>query len=45
ILLVVAAIYLMAGGLRAVYWTDVLQGVWMYAAVWIGALVLTYRLF
>jgi SSS family solute:Na+ symporter len=45
VLLVVAAIYLMAGGLRAVYWTDVLQGVWMYAAVWIGALVLTYRLF
>ncbi len=45
ILLVVAAAYLMAGGLRAVYWTDVLQGVWMYLAVWIGALVLSYELF
>ncbi|HSH75089.1 MAG TPA: sodium:solute symporter family protein [Longimicrobiales bacterium] len=45
ILLVVAAAYLMAGGLRAVYWTDALQGVWMYAAVWIGALVLSYELF
>ena len=45
ILLVVAAGYLALGGLRAVYWTDVLQGVWMYAAVWIGALVLTYKLF
>jgi SSS family solute:Na+ symporter len=45
ILLVVAAGYLMAGGLRAVYWTDVLQGVWMYLAVWIGALVLAYTLF
>jgi SSS family solute:Na+ symporter len=45
ILLVVAAAYLMAGGLRAVYWTDVLQGVWMYLAVWIGALVLAYTLF
>ena len=45
ILLLVAAGYLMAGGLRAVYWTDVLQGVWMYVAVWVGALVLTYRLF
>ena len=45
ILLIVAAIYLMAGGLRAVYWTDVLQGVWMYFAVWIGALVLSYELF
>ena len=45
ILLVVAAAYLMAGGLRAVYWTDVLQGVWMYVAVWVGALVLSYELF
>ena len=45
ILLVVAAFYLAAGGLRAVYWTDVVQGVWMYAAVWIGALVLAYELF
>ncbi len=45
VLLVVAAAYLMAGGLRAVYWTDVLQGVWMYAAVWIGALVLAHELF
>ena len=45
ILLGVAAAYLMAGGLRAVYWTDVIQGVWMYAAVWVGALMLTYKLF
>jgi len=45
ILLLVAAGYLMAGGLRAVYWTDVVQGVWMYLAVWIGALVLAFTLF
>ena len=45
ILLVVAAGYLIAGGLRAVYWTDVVQGVWMYVAVWAGSLVLTYKLF
>jgi SSS family solute:Na+ symporter len=45
ILLIVAAVYLMVGGLRAVYWTDVLQGVWMYIAVWVGALVLSYELF
>ncbi len=45
ILLVVAATYLMAGGLRAVYWTDVLQGIWMYVAVWVGALVLAQELF
>jgi len=45
ILLVVAAGYLMVGGLRAVYWTDVIQGVWMYVAVWGGSLLLTYKLF
>lgn len=45
ILLLVAAAYLVAGGLRAVYWTDVLQGIWMYLAVWIGALYLSYELF
>ncbi|MFL2546895.1 MAG: sodium:solute symporter family protein [Candidatus Rariloculaceae bacterium] len=45
ILLFVAAGYLIAGGLRAVYWTDVLQGAWMYVAVWAGALLLTYQLF
>ena len=45
ILLVVAAGYLVAGGLRAVYWTDVVQGIWMYLAVWIGALVLAFTLF
>ncbi len=45
ILLVVAAAYLMAGGLRAVYWTDVIQGVWMYVAVWVGAMYLAYELF
>lgn len=45
LLLVVAAGYLIAGGLRAVYWTDVIQGVWMYVAVWVGALVLAFKLF
>ena len=45
ILLIVAAVNLMAGGLRAVYWTDVLQGIWMYVAVWLGAIVLSYELF
>ena len=45
ILLIVAAGYLIAGGLRAVYWTDVIQGVWMYVAVWAGALVLAFKLF
>jgi len=45
LLLVVAAAYLVLGGLRAVYWTDVIQGVWMYVAVWAGALFLAHELF
>lgn len=45
LLLAVAAFYLVIGGLRAVYWTDVLQGIWMYVGVWAGALVLVYELF
>jgi len=45
ILLTVAAGYLMVGGLRAVYWTDVIQGIWMYVAVWTGSLLLTWKLF
>jgi SSS family solute:Na+ symporter len=45
LLLAVAAFYLVAGGLRAVYWTDVVQGVWMYVAIWVGALYLVYELF
>ena len=35
----------MAGGLRAVYWAGVIQGVWMYVAVWAGAFVLAERFF
>ena len=45
LLMIVAGGYLMAGGLRAVYWTDVVQGIWMYVAVWAGALVLSHKLF
>jgi SSS family solute:Na+ symporter len=45
LLLAVAAFYLVAGGLRAVYWTDVVQGIWMYVAIWAGALYLAYELF
>ena len=45
VMLAVAAIHLMVGGLRAVYWTDVFQGVWMYIAIWVGALVLAFELF
>jgi solute:Na+ symporter, SSS family len=45
VLLAVAAFYVVAGGLRAVYWTDVVQGIWMYVAIWVGAIYLAYELF
>ncbi|MBN2431775.1 MAG: sodium:solute symporter family protein [Acidobacteria bacterium] len=45
LLLGVAAVYVMTGGLRAVYWTDVLQGVWMYVAVWLGAAYILFARF
>ena len=45
VMLTVAVVHLMIGGLRAVYWTDVFQGVWMYVAIWVGALVLSFELF
>lgn len=45
ILLGITAWYLMVGGVRAVYWTDAIQGIWMYVALWGGALYLAHRLF
>ncbi len=45
ILMVVAMVYISVGGVRAIYWTDVLQGIWMYIAIWGGALYLSYKLF
>ena len=45
ILMLVAATYVMIGGLRAAYWTDVLQGIWMYIGVWIAGVIITLRFF
>ena len=45
ILMSVALFYIAFGGIRAVYWTDVMQGIWMYVAIWAGALFLAYKLF
>ncbi len=45
ILLMISAGYLIAAGVRAVYWTDAVQGVWMYVAVWVGAILLSVELF
>ncbi len=45
VLILIAAIYVIIGGLRAAYWTDVLQGVWMYIGVWIAGLLITFKFF
>lgn len=44
ILMLVAAIYMVLGGLRAAYWTDVLQGVWMYLGIFLAAFLIIGRL-
>ncbi len=44
-LMMVAALYVAIGGMRAAYWTDVLQGIWMYVGVWIAALAILFRFF
>jgi len=44
ILMLVATIYMVLGGLRAAYWTDVLQGVWMYLGIVIAGLLILGRL-
>ena len=45
IMLLISVSYVILGGIRAVYWTDAIQGVWMYLAVWVGSLYLCYKLF
>ena len=42
ILLAVIMGYVWLGGLRAAAWTDVLQGVLMFAMVWVGGIFVTY---
>ncbi len=42
ILTAVAVLYCIAAGQRAVSWTDVLQGVWMFVAVWVVSLVVVF---
>lgn len=44
ILMLVAAIYMILGGLRAAYWTDVLQGIWMYVGIVLAGLLILGKL-
>ncbi len=41
----VTIIYLVVGGHRAAFWTDALQGVWMYIGVWAAGLYIAYKFF
>lgn len=45
ILILATALYVAIGGLRAAYWTDVLQGIWMYLGVWLAGLLILYKFF
>ncbi len=41
----VTVFYLVVGGNRAAFWTDALQGVWMYVGVWAAGLFIVYKFF
>ena len=43
--LLVTIFYLVVGGNRAAFWTDALQGVWMYIGVWAAGLFIVYKFF
>ena len=43
IMMSVAAIYVFLGGLRAVYWTAALQGVWMFVSIWAAGIAIAYK--
>ncbi len=41
----VTIIYLIVGGNRAAFWTDAIQGVWMYIGIWAAGFYITYKYF
>ncbi len=43
--LAVTIFYLVVGGNRAAFWTDALQGVWMYVGVWAAGLFIVFKFF
>lgn len=45
ILLVAGVIYVWLGGLRALAWTDIVQGVFMILAIWVAALLILFTAF
>lgn len=43
--MLVTIIYLIVGGNRAAFWTDAIQGVWMYIGVWAAGLLILSKFF
>lgn len=43
LLMLVATVYMALGGLRAAYWTDVLQGVWMYLGIALAGVLMLHN--
>lgn len=41
----ITVVYLVIGGNRAAFWTDALQGVWMYIGIWLVGLFILFRFF
>lgn len=41
----ITVIYLIIGGNRAAFWTDAIQGVWMYLGIWLVGLLILFRFF
>lgn len=41
----VTIVYLVIGGNRAAFWTDAIQGAWMYIGVWLAGLFVLFRFF
>ena len=45
IFMAITLIYMVIGGNRAAFWTDTIQGVWMYIGVWAAGLYILYKYF
>ncbi len=45
IFMAITLIYMVLGGNRAAFWTDAIQGVWMYIGVWGAGLYILYKYF
>lgn len=45
VFMAVTIVYLIIGGNRAAFWTDAIQGVWMYIGIWAAGFYIVYKYF